>query len=44
MGHIIAGIDIAGLSPEFAIWCGLSEEDSRYKESLTSNWYEMRPM
>jgi hypothetical protein len=43
-GYIIAGIDIAGLSPEFAIWCGLSADDPRYDESLMSSWYEMTPM
>jgi hypothetical protein len=41
---IIAGIDIAGLSPEFAIWCGLSEEDSRYNERPMSSRYQVTPM
>jgi hypothetical protein len=39
-GYIIAGIDIAGLGSEFAIWCGLLEEDSWYNE-ITSMQYAL---
>jgi len=33
-GYIIAGIQHGGLDSDFAIWCGLSKDDPRYKDDL----------
>lgn len=43
-GYILAGVQIGGLSSEFAIWCGLSKDDPRYDEELMSFWYQMSPV
>src|SRR5271168_3577458 len=43
-GYILAGVQVAGLSSEFATWCGLSKDDPRYDEELMSFWYQMTPM
>jgi len=43
-GYIIAGIQHGGLASEFAIWCGLSKDDPRYKDDLMEVWYQMTPM
>lgn len=43
-GYILAGVQVAGLSSEFAIWCGLSKDDPRYDEELMSFWYQMTPV
>ena len=43
-GYILAGIQIAGLSSEFAIWCGLSKDDPRYGDVLMSIFYQVSPV
>ena len=43
-GYILAGVQVAGLRSEFAIWCGLSKDDPRYDEELMSSWYQMEPV
>lgn len=46
-GYIKKGVQ-QGLRPEFAIWCGLHEDDPREKEkqswTFKPNWYKHSPM
>jgi hypothetical protein len=43
-GYILAGIEIAGLSSELAIWCDLSNDDPQCDDELIPIWYHESPI